>query len=339
MNRDAPRLRATSRPPGRIGRRACVLGLASLATACSKRKEAAPIATPLGTVVDDVKSGPDAGGFPRGAVRLEKWRFDTNPMGAPSFAVVVVPAWGAPGEKFPVVVALHGHGESLKSPEEGAMGWPRDYALTRAVGRLASPPLTKDDWESFVTDARMAEVNDALKKEPARGVIVACPYMPDGDVRSTNAANGPTLASRADFIMNVLLPRVRKELPALSAPASTGIDGISFGGALALRIGLGNPSAFGAVSGLQPAIAEEEAAEYVQFAQNARKERPRQRLHLLTSDGDYFRAAVLSLSSALNRASLVHDLTQSVGPHDYAFNRGPGSIELLMWHERVLARA
>jgi enterochelin esterase-like enzyme len=325
-----------------LSRRAFAVGLASLAgtsaSACSKRKESAPITTPLGTVVDDSMRAPDASTFPRGAVRLEKWRFESTPMGAASYAVVVVPAWGAPGEKFPVVVALHGHGESLKSPEEGAMGWPRDYALTRAVGRIASPPLTKEDWEGFVTDDRLAEVNRALAKDPARGVIVACPYMPDGDVRSTNPANGPTLASRADFIMNVLLPRVRKELPALSAPESTAIDGISFGGALALRIGLGNSGAFGAVSGLQPALAEEEVPEYVQFAQNARKANPRQRLHLLTSDGDYFRAAVLSLSAALNRAGVVHDLTQSQGPHDYAFNRGPGSIEMLLWHERVLAR-
>jgi hypothetical protein len=24
------------------------------------------------------------------------------------------------------------------------------------------------------------------------------------------------------------------------------------------------------------------------------------------------------------------------GPHDYPFNRGPGAIEMLLWHDRVL---
>jgi len=24
--------------------------------------------------------------------------------------------------------------------------------------------------------------------------------------------------------------------------------------------------------------------------------------------------------------------------HDYPFNRGPGAIEMLLWHDRVLAR-
>ncbi len=322
-----------------VGRRDALSFAASLATSlvlgCNKKKEALQITAPLGTVVDSTQTG-DAGVFARGAVRLVTMKFDATTMGQPSAAVVVVPAWGAPGEKFPVVIALHGHGESLKPPLEGAMGWPRDYALTRAFGRLASPPLTKDDYESFVTDARLRDVNAQLATRPFRGVIVACPFMPDGDVRSTSPQTGPTTASRAEFILKMLLPRVRAETPARADAKSTGIDGVSFGGALALRIGLGNPEAFGAVGAFQPALAQEEASDYVQLAQNARARNKSLALNLVTSDGDYFRPAVLATHEALRDNGVPCTLLESEGPHDYAFNRGPGSLELLLFHDRAL---
>jgi len=308
---------------------------ASLTLGCSKKKDAPQITSPLGTIVTSAQ-GTDGGAFPRGAVRLVTMTFDSTPMGAPSAAVVVVPAWGAPNEKFPVVVALHGHGESLKPPAEGAMGWPRDYALTRAYGRLAAPPLTKDDYESFVSDTRLAEVNRDLAARPFRGVIVACPFMPDGDVHSTSPQTGPTTTSRAEFILKILLPKVRAETPARADAKSTGIDGVSFGGALALRIGLGNPDAFGAVGAFQPALAAEEAADYVQLAQNARAKNKTLALNLVTSDGDYFRTAVLATHESLRQNGVPCTLIEAEGPHDYAFNRGPGSLELLMFHDKAL---
>ena len=36
---------------------------------------------------------------------------------------------------------------------------------------------------------------------------------------------------------------------------------------------------------------------------------------------------------------VAHDFADIPGPHDYPFNRGPGAIELLLWHDRVLARS
>ena len=32
----------------------------------------------------------------------------------------------------------------------------------------------------------------------------------------------------------------------------------------------------------------------------------------------------------------AHDLVIVPGPHDYAFNRGPGCAEMLLWQERAL---
>jgi enterochelin esterase-like enzyme len=263
------------------------------------------------------------------STRLLQWDFAGGPS---SRAVIVVPKWGDAATRFPVLVAMHGRGEAVKPPEEGAMGWPRDYALTRAVDRLRAPPLTADDYEGFVDPARMAQLNADLAARAFGGLIVACPHVPDMD------PNGGDVRAVARFVIDVLLPRVRAETPALSAPESTGIDGVSMGGALALRIGLSSPEAFGAVGALQPAIAPEMADELTEMARGARARRPGMRLRLLTSYGDYFHDAVTAASDAWTAGGVDHDFADVPGPHDYAFNRGPGSIEMLAWHDRALVR-
>src|SRR5580704_17478641 len=102
-----------------IGRRALLTGLAAAAAACSRSERASggPPPGPPSTVSSDV--------------RLLAWDLGDQSWG-PSCAVVVVPTWGAPNERYPVLVALHGRGEAVKTPAEGAMGWPRDYAMIRA---------------------------------------------------------------------------------------------------------------------------------------------------------------------------------------------------------------
>ena len=48
-------------------------------------------------------------------------------------------------------------------------------------------------------------------------------------------------------------------------------------------------------------------------------------------------SGILGLSAAWRAAGIAHDFADVPGPHDYVFNRGPGSIELLLWHESALA--
>jgi hypothetical protein len=266
-------------------------------------------------------------------VRVLTWDLGPQPWGN-ARAAVVVPTWGGDDARFPVVVALHGRGESVKAPAEGAMGWPRDYALVRAVDRLRAPPLRDADYEGFVDPARMAEANASLAARPFGGLIVACPWLPDvrpaatGDVRTYGR-----------YLIDVLLPRVRRETPALTSPEATGIDGVSLGGMLALRIGLTASGEFGAVGGIQAAFDGGQNAEWTALAQAARAHRPGLKLRLLTSHDDYFRDPILSVSQAWRAAGVAHDFADVPGPHDYVFNRGPGSIELLTWHDRNLARS
>jgi hypothetical protein len=297
-----------------------LLGAAAAAVACSRSERAEG-------------RGPSPASIASGNVHVLEWDLGAQPWGQ-ARAVVVVPSWGAPDARFPVLVALHGRGEAMKAPAEGAMGWPRDYAMVRAIDRLRAPPLRDADYEGFSEPSRLADVNASLAKQPFGGLIVACPWLPD--VRPAPTGD---IAPFARFLQDSLLPRVRKETPALASSEATGIDGVSLGGVLALRIGLTSPAAFGAVGGIQAAIGEGQEADWTALVQAARARRPALKLRLLTSHEDYFRDPILAVSRAWRAAGIDHDFADVPGPHDYVFNRGPGSYELLLWHDRALTHA
>jgi len=259
------------------------------------------------------------------------WGFRESGVGRMS-VVVVVPE-RAPGERLPVLIAMHGRGVSLKGPERGARGWVDDYALVRATQRLARPPLVAADFEGFIEPARLSALNAALATEPYRGLIVACPYVPDMLSGDDPFAVAPPLAR---FLVDVLLPRLYAETPALGTPASTGIDGVSLGGRAAVSVGLLRPESFGAVSSLQAALDPENGKDIAERTRQARLKNPALRLRLLTSSGDYYRGSLASIHAALKYAKVPHDYLVVSGPHDYAFNRGPGALEMLAYHDRVL---
>lgn len=230
----------------------------------------------------------------------------------------------------PLLVALHGRGEASRGLKTGARGWRDDYELGRANRRLRKPPLTAEDLLGFVRPERLAALNAALRAKPFGGLCVACPYTPALPDRSLAGAK-PFGA----FVVQSLIPRVRRELSLPADPARTGIDGVSMGGRLALLVGLSHPEVFGAVGTLQPAIAADEAGWLSELAARAQSQ-AKLRLRLVTSDGDYFRSAVEALSKRLDRDGVGHELLVTPGPHDYVYNRGPGSFEMLHWHDRVL---
>jgi predicted esterase len=311
-----------------MDRRSLLLALGGVALGCT-RKERAPAAQ---SGPGEVAPAPAVDAAPPpGTTTLLRWTFEER--GPSGQVAVVVPAWGGPAARFPVLVALHGRGEAMKTPAEGSMGWPRDYALTRVIERVAAPPITERDLEGFVEEGQLTSINRQLEEHPFGGQIVVCPYLPDLNVRSAADA-----ADYARYLTATVLPRVRRETPALAAPESTGIDGVSLGGAIALRVGLTNPDVFGAVGALQPAIGEEQAEEWTELARAARARRPELKVRLTTSHDDYFRAAVRKVSETLRASGVAHDFSEVAGPHDYAFNRGPGAIAMLLWHDRVLAR-
>jgi enterochelin esterase-like enzyme len=257
------------------------------------------------------------------------WFFPTE-LGGDKRAVIVMPKEVPVGVRLPVLVALHGFGEST-DPKTGAYGWLKSYGIDRSYQALATAPLEKKDFEGLVTDERLAAINAALEKRPFGGLIVACPYMP----REIGAPSMP-MEWYGQWIGQRLLPRIRKELPALDGPASTGIDGVSLGGWAALRVGLLRPDLFGVVGTLQAAILD---APQVDWAMTLTQQQLRGRpLHVVTSTDDAYRATLESFDKRLADKGIAHEFLMTQGPHDYPWNKGPGGIEMLLWHDRVLAR-
>lgn len=259
------------------------------------------------------------------------WDYPSSPEG-PTRVVVSVPPHGK-GEKFPVLIALHGRGEALKGPERGARGWIDDYGLPRALQRLGAPPLTVQDLQGFASKSRLGLLNRALLEAPYRGLIVVMPYTP-----TSLAGERPfsAVVGYGKFLVGQVLPRVTRETPAIGTPETTGIDGVSLGGRVGLLVGLQLPEAFGAVAGLQAAFDSTDAPAILALVRRARAKNPKQKVRLLTSDDDYFVGANHAISDALGSEGLDHRLIVVPGPHDYSFNRGPGVYEMLIYHDRVL---
>lgn len=231
---------------------------------------------------------------------------------------------------LPVLVALHGRGEAVRGLEIGARGWRDDYHIDQLLRRLSAPPLTDADLRGFSDPARLARLNASLARDPWRGLAIVTPYTPDLADRSAEGAR-----PFARFLVERLLPRVRAEAGCAAPREATGIDGVSLGGRLALLVGLTCSEAFGAVGALQPAIRREEAPRIAELARRAAQQRPL-RLRLVSSERDPFLPAVEALGDALAQAGVAHEVVITPGPHDYAWNRGPGGAEMLLWHERVL---
>ena len=292
----------------RASRRSLLLGAAAAAlAACHRSGGERPPPPPIGGAWRTLDFAPSAG----------------SPEGERALLLTGI------GPGAPVLVALHGRGESARGLDVGASAWPREYELDRIHRRLLAPPLTDADLLGIVDPARLAALNASVEKAPYKGLALATPYAPDLPDKSAGGAQG-----YARFVIDALLPRARAEADASTERARTGIDGVSMGGRLALLVGLTHPDVFATVGALQPAIRAEEAPMLAALAASAVKAGVR--LRLVSSHGDYFLPAVRALAAELDRIGVAHELLLIPGDHGYAFNRGPGGAELLLWHERVL---
>ncbi len=231
---------------------------------------------------------------------------------------------------WPALIALHGRGEAGRGLDAGARGWRDDYALEAMHERMLAPPLNSRDVGDMLDGPRLAAINASLSQSAYKGLCIACPYTP---IVSDPSAKGA--ASFGRFVVDSLLEKVAETRSVKNIRASTGIDGVSMGGRLALLVGLSHPEAFGSVGALQPAIHVDEAEMLSNLAKRAIEKAPIT-LRLVSSDGDPFLEAVRALSARLDRDGVVHQLVVTSGPHDYVWNRGPGACEMLAFHERAL---
>jgi esterase/lipase superfamily enzyme len=251
-------------------------------------------------------------------------------------AIAVWPR-GKPGklqERLPIVVAFHGRGESKLGPEKGYRAWVERYGLTRAYEALLGGLLVRDAFGGLVRDAELKALNAELKQRAFQGVFVVGVYTPDLLAEVENPAH---IDVYAEWVAKKLVPKVQRMFPVVSdAARSAGVDGVSLGGMVALEVGLRYPDVFAAVGSMQPAIRgrEAELAERALRAQRVAK----QEIRLLSSDNDPLLETTRKFSEALRTRHIAHELKVTPGGHDYAFNQGPGAIELLHFHDRALRR-
>jgi hypothetical protein len=263
------------------------------------------------------------------SLRTVVWDFAQSPVG-PMRVVVMLPAPTRAGERLPLLVALHGWGETLRGVERGAFGWSRDYELGASDRELRMRPLRREAFLGHVDEGRYSQLRRDLAARPYQGMVVVAPFTPD-----VLGADAGALQQGYDrWLVETLVPRARRELPVLGDRTATGIDGVSLGGLHSLEIGLAHPEVFGVVGALQPAVRgriDRVLSRYVPSPS-----RPPQRVRLVTSRGDVYRRDVAALDAALSARGIAHDLRVLAGPHDYVFNRGPGGVEMLLFHDRAL---
>ncbi len=243
---------------------------------------------------------------------------------------LAVPNYLAKDERVPLVILLHGLGETV-SERVGAYAWLDRYGLSSSYARLRRPPVARTSRRRDITDRQLAEVNADLASKPFRGFVIACPYTP---YVFRQAKPDAALDAYARWIAEVVIPRARSEAPVVPDAAHTSIDGCSLGGHIGLEVFLRRPELFASWGGIQSAIGEAEAPSYAaRIAEALAKAGPRA-LHIETSEGDPFRPGNDALSLRLGDYGIAHDRLVLPGPHDQPFLRESGTLAMLLWHDR-----
>ncbi|HVH41225.1 MAG TPA: hypothetical protein VM925_02745 [Labilithrix sp.] len=237
--------------------------------------------------------------------------------------VLVTPRWQNPDSPIPLVVFLHGLGETTNE-RLGAYAWLERYGLGSAWQRLKRAPLERTSKRGEWTDARLAEVNAELETRPFRGFAMACPFMPN--------PKGPAdLDEYARWIEHSLVPRCRHSAIVVPEASRTYLCGVSLGGYVGLEMFVRLPHVFGAFAGLQTAIGTWAAAAYAEKIARA----PGKPMLVLTSTLDHWRSSSEALASALAAKKVAHTFRIVPGPHDQPWLREAGTIEALHWLDRI----
>lgn len=267
-----------------------------------------------------------------GELGLHDWKLPGDPKIARR-AVVLVPRHLTKKERVPLLVLLHGLAETVDE-EMGAYAWVKRYGAAEGYAHLRAPAtITRDGLGKMATDERCAEIRTELSTRPFGGMVIACPYTPN--IWKTGASVEAAIDAHTQWIFDVLLPRLYAETPVLPGREHLGVDGVSLGGYASLGVGVRRAQELGSIGCVQAAISVAEAPSWADrlekaFAKGARP------LHLMTSTLDVFRKPVEALDAALTARKVAHDFRLAIGPHDQPFLRGPGSLEMLLWHARQL---
>jgi poly(3-hydroxybutyrate) depolymerase len=220
--------------------------------------------------------------------------------------VLGVPRHLGPADRVPLLVLLHGLGET-GDERMGAWAWFERYGLGTSYDRLRASP-------SF------------------RGLVLACPYMPNLPAGDPSAVD-----SYARWVALTVVARARKEAPAIDTMRATYLAGCSLGGSFSLEVLLRQPETFNAWGGVQTAMGPGAAARYAErLSATMARVGPRDLL-IETSRGDPFRAGNEALARALTSAAIPHTFVELPGPHDQPWLRQRGTAAMLEWFANLPA--
>ncbi len=241
-----------------------------------------------------------------------------------------------PSERLPLLVLLHGLGET-GDQRMGAHAWVERYGLGKAYDRLRRPPIRSiyeskgPHWRYWEPD-RLAAVNALLAAQPFRGLAIACPYTPNV---YKAAHRHRTLDAYADWLVDGVIPRARKEAGLVADEAHTYLNGCSLGGYVGLEVFLRKPSHFGAWGTVQGALGAHRVKRYAEQIAAVVRDHGKRHIHLETSTNDPFRKVNKQLSRELTKAGVAHDWSMPPGAHNQPFLRDSGTLEMLLWHDRL----
>jgi hypothetical protein len=240
----------------------------------------------------------------------------------------------APTGRERLVVLFHGLGETV-SQAVGVRAWADRYGLVGAYHRLLHPPVARTlSNVKFLTDERIAALNQALVAAPFRGVALACPFTPNVFRQPSTAVACDRYAS---WVVDGLLPEVAMALGRKRETLPTAVDGVSLGGYVSLEVFLRRPEAFAAVGSTQGAFSVGLADAYAaRFAQALGKVGKRS-IRVATSSWDSGRAASERLARRLTERGIDATLSVPPGPHDQRWLREVGSLELLFHYDRLFS--
>jgi enterochelin esterase-like enzyme len=215
--------------------------------------------------------------------------------------VLGVPTHLAAGERAPLLVLLHGLGET-GDERTGAWAWFERYGLGTSYDRLRA-------------------------RGAMRGLVLACPYMPNLPIADPHAFD-----AYARWLVETVVARVRHEAAVSDAPLAY-LCGCSLGGHFSLEVMLRQASAFGAWGGVQTAISEQAGGRYARRLADAIAQSGPRPLLVETSTADPFRAGSVELSTALMRDGIANTLVELPGAHDQRWLRAAGTERMLAWFD------
>ncbi|MET0790081.1 MAG: alpha/beta hydrolase-fold protein [Polyangiaceae bacterium] len=236
---------------------------------------------------------------------------------------------------LPLLVLFHGLGET-STESLGIRAWYDRYGLPGAYARLSAPPVQRTlPRERYLSDARLAEINQELTEAPFEHLALLCPFTPNVFQQHPSA---PFLDRYADYIEHAVLPAARAATATSDGAARTGVDGVSLGGYVALEVFLRKAQVFGVIGCTQGAFGSALADVYARRLAEVSELHGARAIHLSTSTFDPFRRATERLGKRLAERGVTATLTLGAGPHDQRFLREAGTLELLLFQARALHR-